>query len=210
MMLERQMLQKIFAVKVDGVIYLTKHKGRKKNLQHKVLMNKLQQLSGVEAARDRTYKISKVSVGQQQLVSISIVKAADGQEREVKPFIMPEDAATSYYGNKYLRQVCKAVLRDASIFLVRKDKECVIQSTKLLKDRQEMEWLMVKEPKRPIHWPLHRMIPMLHRFCTVVQDKMQDLDDHVVVSFREVGKKRIFITEIHADMDFDFEKCVPN
>lgn len=224
MLMPFQAVPKIHAWKQDGVIFLMKStskdmNGQKharindkdKNQKENLLLQLRRQQEGTEddvEGGHKSYKVSKVAIGETTLVCTSDVDALDENENEVKLSVRKvftdDKKKEKYYRYTLPRLVCSMVMRQAqSVLLVTKDEEdCVKEAVWLSKVKQVLN----EGSKSPvkISWSLAKSTAFLHRFCYLVHQTLEDVEERTVVTFFKTEKREV---EVQVE-DFECDQLI--
>lgn len=218
MLLPFQTVPKIHAWKEGDVIFLMKSTSKDVNGQKHAktwdkdknqkanLLLKLNQ-GDEERDEDKSFKISKVALGQTSLVCVSEVDAMDENDNEIKLSIRKEftddKKKEKYYRYTLPRLTCSMIVRQArSVLLVTKDEEDCVKDTTWLTSIKQVISQGQKSPTK-VNWSLPKSTAFLHRFCDLVYDTLDDEEDRTVVTFTKSEKKREIEVQVEEDFNCD-------
>lgn len=223
MLMPFQSVPKIHVWKENGLIFMMKNSSKEPNgLKHaktneKELKQKaslVQQMMGEEeggTSRDKTFKVSKVTVGEESLICISEMEAVDENDNEVKISIRKvfadDKKKDKYYRYTLPRLITSATIRQmkAVLSVVKNDDDC-IEETKWMNKLKEMFEELKTSPTKT-NWSLQKSITFLHRFLCLVNETLDWMDDRKVASFFKAENKKEIEVEIE---DFDCSELTGN
>lgn len=202
MLLPFQSVPKIHAWKDNGVIFLMKSSssevnaikhGNSNQKEKNQKANLIKHLGGATA--DKSYKMSKLTIGENTLLSICDVDALDEGDNEVKiafrKTFTDEKKKEKYYRYTFPRLVTSATVRQVkTVVLIEKDGEDCVDETIWLMKLKGMFAELKKSPCKS-KWSLQKSIAFLDRFLYLMRETLDAMGDREVATFCKSDDKKV-------------------
>ena len=199
MLIPFQSVARIYAWKEDGVMFMMLSTSKTSSHANEYQAERNQKsnlMKHLGASDDKSYKISKLSVGENKLLCISNVEAFDENDNEVKfafrKVFADDKKRNKYYRYTYPRLVTTAAIRqiEALLLIVKNDEDCVEETIWVSKMKRMLDE-MKKSPSK-CKWSLQHSIAFLDRFLYLVNETLDWMDERKVASFIQAeGKSEI-------------------